>query len=103
MSGTHKNKIKNEQFLGESIYLADMEIRLLMELEGAVEGLLDLTTDVVLRLPSLLLLLLLIVKKFRGDLRPNDRIVGPMTGPLGRPCAEDILGGRNILGNPSGG
>jgi len=57
MSGTHKNKIKNEQFLGESIYLADTEIRLLMELEGAVEGMLDLTTDVVLRLLGLLLLL----------------------------------------------
>ncbi|XP_039804916.1 uncharacterized protein LOC120669190 [Panicum virgatum] len=25
-----------------------------------------------------------------------------MTGPLGRPYAEDVLGGRNKLGNPSG-
>ena len=86
------HKIKNEQFPGESIYLADTEIRLLMELEGAVEGVLDLTTDVVLHLPSLLLLLL-VAKKFQGDTGLNDRIVGLMTGPLGRPCAEDILGG----------
>jgi hypothetical protein len=26
-----------------------------------------------------------------------------MTRPLGRPCAEDVLGGRSKLGNPSGG
>jgi hypothetical protein len=48
MSGTHKNKIKNEQFPGESTYLADKEIRLLMELEGAAEGVLDLSANVVL-------------------------------------------------------
>ena len=61
-----------------------------MELEDAVEGVLDLSADVVLRLPGLLLLLL-VAKKFRGDPGLNDRIVGPVTGPLGRPCAEDVL------------
>ena len=63
-----------------------------MELEDAVEGVLDLSADVVLHLPGLLLLLL-VAKKFQGDTGLNDRIVGLMTGPLGRPRAEDTLGG----------
>ena len=61
----------------------------------------DLSADVVLRLPGLLLLLL-VAKKFRGDPALNDRIVGPMTGPLGRSHAEDLLGHRNELDDPVG-
>ena len=62
MSGTHKNKIESEQFPGESTYLADKEIRLLMELEGRAKGVLDLSAYVILCLPGLLLLLLVAKK-----------------------------------------
>ena len=43
-------------FGGGNIYLADLVIRILMELEGAVEGLQDLTADIELRILGLLLL-----------------------------------------------
>src|SRR6185436_17588250 len=51
---------------GENIYLADLVIRILMELEDAVEGLQDLATDTHLRVPGLLLLLLL-AEELRGE------------------------------------
>jgi len=43
------------------------------------------------------------VGEIRGDPGLNNRIVGPMTGPLGRPRAEHTLGGRDELGNPGRG
>ena len=75
--------------MGGNIYLADLVIRILVELEGAVEGLQDLATDVHLRVPGLLLLLLL-AEKLRGGPRRDDR---PVMGPLGRPSLEHARAG----------
>ena len=70
-----------------------------MELPGAVEVVLNVRADLELRLPDGFLLLL-IAKKLQGDPGLDDR---PVTGPLGRPRVEYLLGGRRELGNPVGG
>ena len=79
-------------------YLADLEIRRSMELQGAVEVVLNLRADLELCLPDGFLLLLA-AEKFQGDPGLDNR---PMTGPLGRPHAKYLLGGRHELGNPVG-
>ena len=55
-----------------SIYLADLVIRILVEREGAVEGLQDLATHAHLLVPGFLLLLLL-AEELRGDPGRDDR------------------------------
>ena len=70
-----------------------------MELQGAVEVVLNLRVDLKLRLPDHFLLLLA-AEKFQGDPGLDNR---PMMEPLGRPRAKDLLGGRHELGNPIGG
>ena len=74
---------------GKGTYVADLEIRRSMKLQGAVEVVLNLRAGLVLRLPGRFLPPL-IVEKLQGDPRLDDR---PMTGPLGRPRAKYLLGG----------
>src|SRR6185369_6216300 len=83
-----KPNMSNSQ--GKDAYVADLEIRHSMELQGAVEVLLNLGADLELRLPDGFLLLLA-AEKFQGDPGLDNR---PMTGPLGRPHAKYLLGGR---------
>ena len=80
-------------------YLADLEIRRSMELQGAVEVAQNLGAGLHLHLPDGFLLLL-IAEKLRGDPELDDR---PVTGPLGCPRVGYLLGGRRELGNPLGG
>src|SRR6185312_2108268 len=80
-------------------YLADLEIRRSMELQGTVEMAQNLRAGLELRLPDGFLLLL-VAEKLQGDPGQDDR---PVTGPLGRPRVEYLLGGRRELGNPVGG
>ena len=70
-----------------------------MKLQGTVEVALNLRADLVLRLPDCFLLLL-VAEKFQGNPELDDR---SMTGPLRRPRAEYLLGGRHELGNLVGG
>jgi hypothetical protein len=93
VSKVYENKIEHDQFQGKGAYVAEMEIRRSMELQGAVEVVLNL------RLPDGFLLLLA-AEKFQGDPGLDNR---PMTGLLGRPRAKYLLGGRHKLGNPVGG
>ena len=74
---------------GKGTYLADLEVRRPMELQGAVEVALNLRANLVLRLSGRLLLPL-IAEKLQGDPGLDDR---PMMGPLGRPRTEYLLGG----------
>ena len=70
-------------------YLTDLEVRRPVKVQGAFEVALNLTADLELCLPGRLLLLLA-AEKFQGDAGLDNR---PMTGPLGRPRAEYLLGG----------
>ena len=58
VSKVYENKIEHEQFQGKGAYVADLEIRRSMELQGAVEVVLNLGADHELRLPDGFLLLL---------------------------------------------
>ena len=89
VSKAHENKTEHEQFPGKGAYVADLEIRRSMELQGAVEAVLNMRADLKLRLPDRFLLLLA-AEKFQGDPGLDNR---PMTGPLGRPRTEYLLGG----------
>ena len=60
-----------------------------MELQGAVEVAQNLRAGLELRLPDGFLLLLA-AEKLQRDTRLDDR---PVTGPLGRPRIEYLLGG----------
>ena len=93
VSKVYENKTKHEQLQGKGAYVADLEIRRSMELQGAVEVVLNLGADLELRLPDSFLLLLT-AEKFKGGPGLDNR---PMTGPLGRPRAKYLLGGRREL------
>ena len=60
---------------------------------------LNLRADLELRFPERFLLLLA-AEKFQGDPVLDNR---PMTGPLGRPRAKYLFGGRHELGDLVGG
>ena len=92
---TRPNTSNNQ---GKDTYLADLEVRRPMELQGAVEVALNQRADLVLRLSGRFLLPL-VAEKLQGDPVLDDR---PMTGPLGRTHAEHLLGGRHELDNPVG-
>ena len=64
-----------------------------MELQGAVEVAQNLRAGLELRLPDGLLLLL-IAEKLQGDPGMDDH---PVTGSLGHPRVEYLLGGRREL------
>jgi hypothetical protein len=98
VSKAHENKIEHKQFPGKGAYVADLEIHRSMELQGTVEAVPNLRADLKLRLPDRFLLLLT-AEKFQGDPGLDNR---PMTGPLRRPRAKYLLGGRRELGNPVG-
>ena len=70
-----------------------------MKLQGTVEVALNLRADLVLRIPDRFLPPL-VAEKFQGNPGLDDL---SMTGPLGRPRAEYLLGGRHELGNLVGG
>ena len=96
----HTKSRPNTNDSGErATYLADLEIRRSMELQGAVEVVLNPRADLKLRLPDGFLLLFG-AKKLQGDLGLDNR---PMAGPLGRPRAKYLFGGRHELGDLVGG
>ena len=99
VSKVREIKTEHEQFPGKGAYVADLEIRHSMELQGAVEVLLNLGADLELRLPDGFLLLLA-AEKFQGDPKLDNR---PMTGPLRRPRAEYLLEGQREPGDLVGG
>ena len=80
-------------------YLADLVICRPMELQGAIEVVLNLRTYLDLRLPDVLLLSL-IAEKLRGDHGLDDR---PVLGPLGCPLVEHLRASRCELSDLVGG
>ena len=94
-----KSRPNTNDSVERATYLADLEIRHSMELQGAVKVAQNLRAGLELRLPDGFLLLLA-AEKLQRDPRLDDR---PGTGPLGRPRIEYLLGGRCELGNPVGG
>ena len=58
VSKVYENKTKHDQFQGKGAYVADLEIRRSMDLQGVVEVVLNLRADLKLRLPDGFLLLL---------------------------------------------
>ena len=82
VSKVYENKTEHEQLQGKGGYVADLEIHRSMELQGAVEVVMNLRSDLKLRLPDRFLLLLA-AEKFQGDPGLNDR---SMTGAPGRPA-----------------
>ena len=73
VSKAYENKTEHEQFPGKGAYVANLEIRRSMELQGAVEAVLNQRADLKLCLSDLFLLLLA-AEKFQGD---PDWIIAP--------------------------
>jgi len=106
----------------QDTYTVDIEVRLRKKIQSPGEVLLDLGPDGHIISPGVPLLPIgmgkirgdnvrspgviffpLDVDKIRGDPGLDNRPVSPMAGPIERPRAEDILGGRNELEDPVGG
>ena len=82
VSKVRKIKTEHEQFPGKGAYVADLEIRRSMELQGTVEVVLNLRADLKLRHPDGFLLLL-VAEKLQRDPGLDDRPVtgAPRTSP----------------------
>ena len=83
-------------------HIVDVEIHLRKKTQSPGEVLLDLGPDGDIH-PLGVAFLPLGTGKIRGDPRRNDRLISPVTGPLGCTSLENTLGGRDEFSNPGGG